>query len=484
MKQRIKLALVGRPNVGKSALFNRICKQRIAIVDEAVGVTRDRLYADADFFGRPFQVIDTGGIDAHSDIPFHQEVRMQSEIAIEEADVIVMVVDGQVGLTTLDEEVAKILLRTRKTVVLAVNKIDDFAQMDRVHAFYSLGIRKIVPVSASQGFQIAELLESAFEGTSWSEEESPQDKTIQVAIIGRPNVGKSTLINYLLNEPRCVVSPIAGTTRDSIDTVIEKDGQVFTLIDTAGIRRKKAEHEAVDKFAAVRTTRAIERADVCILVMDANQGITAQEKRIADQIEQQGKGCILLFNKWDLVKGYRMEHCLKGIQMEASFLNYCPTLFISALTGRNLNELFPLIAKVHEQLGQRISTGQLNKFIEKVFQKYHPPMIQGRRLRVYYMTQVQVYPPRFIMFVNEPSLMLETYKKYMVNQFREQYQFTGVPLFFELKGKNQKQDSEPEKAEEPQEMQDHQEEFDGLEGMEDFESLPDLQEELDPSYFS
>lgn len=474
MTKKIKLALVGRPNVGKSALFNRICGRRIAIVDEAVGVTRDRLYADADFFGHPFEVIDTGGIDSLSEILFYQEVKMQTEIAIEEADVIVMVVDGQVGVTVLDEMVAKTLLRTRKKIVLAVNKVDDFLQMDLVHPFYSLGISSVVPVSAVQGFQIAELLEEGFEKLEWPEESEEANPSIKVAIIGRPNVGKSTLINHLLSEQRCVVSPIAGTTRDSIDTQIEKEDRLFTLIDTAGIRRKKAEHEAVDKFAAVRTERAIGRSDICILLMDSNQGMTTQEKRIADQIEEAGKSCILLFNKWDLVKGFRMEHCLQGVRQEASFLAYCPALFVSALNGRNLEELFPLIIQVYEAGKQRITTGQLNKFIELVFQKYHPPMIQGKRLRVYYMTQVQSSPPRFVMFVNFPELMLETYKKYMINQFREQYDFTGVPLIFDLKGKNQRNEEDK-----PQKVLSSEEKAE-----EDiFEEQPDLQEELDPSYY-
>lgn len=239
MSKTIKLAIVGRPNVGKSALFNRICGRRIAIVDEAVGVTRDRLYADADFFGHPFQVIDTGGLDSLSDIPFYEEVKMQTEIAIEEADVIVMVVDVRVGITVLDEMLAKSLLRTKKKVVLAVNKIDDISQKDSIYPFYALGIPTLVAVSAVQGFQIAELLEEAFSNMQWPEGNEEEDRPIQVAIIGRPNVGKSTLVNYLLQEMRCVVSPIAGTTRDSIDTIIEKEGHVFTLIDTAGIRRKK-----------------------------------------------------------------------------------------------------------------------------------------------------------------------------------------------------------------------------------------------------
>lgn len=447
MNKLLKLALVGRPNVGKSALFNRICKKKIAIVDEMEGVTRDRLYAEGDFFGRPFEVIDTGGIDARSKIIFQEEVRRQTEIAIEEADTIVMVVDARVGITLLDEEVAKILLKTGKPVTLAVNKIDDLEHLDLMHQFYSLGITKIVAVSASQGFQIAELLEKAFYGMQFPEVSIEKDSSkIHVAIVGRPNVGKSTLLNFLLKEDRSVVSPLAGTTRDSIDVDIEVDGISYTLIDTAGIRRKRAEHEAVDKFAAIRTERAIERADVCIMMLDAQEGITTQEKRIAKHIEEHGKGCILLFNKWDLVKGFRMEHCLQGAQQMASFLTHCPTLFVSANSGKNLQELFKHIKEVHTQFNRRITTGQLNKFMERTVQKYHPPMIQGKRLRIYYLAQVDICPPRFVLFVNDPERMCETYKKYLINQFRETYQFTGVPLIFALKGRKSKEEKEEELA--------------------------------------
>lgn len=485
MKKLIKLALVGRPNVGKSALFNRICKKRIAIVDEAEGVTRDRLYAEADFFGHPFQVIDTGGINPGSDVPFQQEIRQQAEIAIEEADVIVMVVDAHSGVTLLDDVVAKILHRTKKPVVLAVNKIDNHDMMELTYSFYSLGIEKVVGVSAVQGFQIAELLEAAFENYTWPEQEEESGSGIKVAIMGRPNVGKSTLVNTILDEKRCVVSPIAGTTRDSIDVEVEKDNQRYCLIDTAGIRRKKAEHEVVDKFAAIRTERAIERADICVLVMDANIGMTTQEKRIADLIEQAGKGCILVFNKWDEVQGYRMEHCLKSLRIEASFLNYCPVLFISAKEGRNVDQLFPLIKEVYEQLTFRITTGQLNKFIEKVLQKYHPPMIQGKRLRIYYMAQVAIQPPRFVLFVNYPELMVETYKKYMINQFREQYRFTGVPLVFDLRGKHEsKEDTQPQAVSKEKRVVKEVVEEEEFEEEVDFDDLPDLQEAVDSSYYS
>jgi GTP-binding protein len=430
---KTKIALIGRPNVGKSALFNRIAKKRIAIVDEMEGVTRDRLYAEAELFGRPFEIIDTGGIDENSEIPFADEVKMQAEVAIEEADSLIMVVDSRVGLTSLDEHVAHILLKSGKPLILAVNKMDN-EDVSVLAPFYALGIEEMIPVSAIQGHNIAEMLEVALKPCPIVEE-IDEARGIKVAIIGRPNVGKSTLINTLLDESRCVVSPIAGTTRDSIDVEVEFEGEVFTFIDTAGIRRKKSEGEVVDKFAAIRTQRAIERADVCIFMLDSQEGMTSQEKRIANTIEENGKGCILFFNKWDLVKGFRMEHCKKSIEIEASFISYCPTVFGSAMTGRKLDELFKYVKEVYQNLTKRISTGQLNKFIEKTMHKVHPPMLRGKRLRIYYMSQVDTQPPRFVFFVNQIDLLGESYKKYLINQFRKEYQYTGVPLSFFLKGK-------------------------------------------------
>lgn len=439
-----KLAIVGRPNVGKSALFNRICKQKIAIVDEAEGVTRDRLYAEGELFGLHFQVIDTGGINARSKVPFNEEIKRQAEIAIEEADTIIQVVDAQIGVTDLDKEVAKILLRTQKPVCLAVNKIDNMNQTSLLHQFYSLGIQRLIPVSAAQGWHIAELLEAAFEKlTPQTEEEEQLNETIKIAIVGRANVGKSSLVNYLLDEERCIVSPIPGTTRDSVDISFTLDDQMYTLIDTAGIRRKHAEHEVVDKFAAIRTERAIERADLCILMLDVQEGMTAQDKKIANRIEEAGKGCVILFNKWDLIKGFRMEHCLKSIEEEVSFLKHCPKIFTSATTGRNVDKIFPIIQEVYHNSLKRITTHQLNKFIGLALQKNHPPMIMGKRLRIYYMAQVDVQPPKFILFVNYPNLMIESYKKYLYNQFRETYAFTGVPINIYLKGKEKKEKPSP-----------------------------------------
>lgn len=452
MSRMLRLAIVGRPNVGKSALFNAICGKKIAIVDSQEGVTRDRLYAKADFFGQPFEVIDTAGIDSGSKIPFQEEVRRQTEIAVQEADVIVMLVDSRAGVTVADDQVAKLLLKTKKPVCLAVNKIDSLREVHALHQFHSLGISRMIAISAVQRFQIAELLELAFEGVEFPAAES-EESGIKVAIVGRPNVGKSTLMNALLKEERCVVSPIPGTTRDSIDTRITVDGIVFTLIDTAGIRRKAAEHEAVEKFSAIRTERAIERADVAILMMDAMEGMTTQEKRVVTELEGAGKGCLLLFNKWDLVQGFRMEHCLKSLQIDVSFVAHCPTLFASAQTGRNIDKIFTHVKQIYQDRKQRIPTGELNRFIERAVQAYHPPMLQGRRLRIYYLAQVGIEPPHFVLFVNKPELMLETYKQYLINQFREAYGFQGVPLVFTLRGKHDREeDAEPRAEEESEEV--------------------------------
>ncbi|PJD96275.1 MAG: ribosome biogenesis GTPase Der [Parachlamydia sp.] len=444
MSRLPKLALVGRPNVGKSALFNKICGKKIAIVDEAEGITRDRLYAETDLFGRRFEVIDTGGINPRSTAPFNEEIKRQAEIAIEEADTLVMVVDAHVGLTALDHEVAQILLRTSKPLCLAVNKIDNQSQEHLIYEFQSLGIQNKIAVSATQNWRIAELLETALAPLALQIEEEATGHPLKIAIVGRPNVGKSSLVNFLLDDQRCIVSPIPGTTRDSIDISFTHNGHDYTLIDTAGIRRKHAEHEVVDKFASIRTDRAIERADICLLMLDAQQGLTGQEKRIANQIEEAGKGCILLFNKWDLVKGFRMEHAIKGIESEASFLNHCPKIFMSAKTGRNVEKIFEEIQAVYENSQKRITTHQLNKFIEAAMQRNHPPMLMGKRLRIYYMAQVDIDPPKFIVFVNQPQLMVESYKKYLYNQFREAYGFTGVPIIMHLKGKDK---SRQEKAE-------------------------------------
>ena len=433
-RKKIKVALVGRPNVGKSALFNRLLNKRLSIVDEAEGITRDRLYGEADFFGRPFTVIDTGGIDRLAKGEFSEEILKQSEHAIEEADILIQVADVRSGVTALDREVSARLLRTKKRLILAVNKVDESSDEPSVGEFYSLGISSVIAISAVQGFQIAELLEEAFEGIAFREEESAE-RGIRVALVGRPNVGKSTLLNRLVNEERSVVSSSPGTTRDAVEERVIREGQLYSFIDTAGIRKKKAEHEVVDKFAAIRTKEAIKGADICLLLLDAREGMTKQEMRMAQEIEEMGKGCLLLFNKWDEVKGFRMEHCLKSVREEIPFLEHCPSFMISAKTGRNVDLLFPSIKAVCSFLTHRISTGELNRFLEKSLERCHPPMIGGKRLRIYYMAQVVSHPPRFVLFVNHPRLMEGSYKKYLTRQFRSFYHFTGVPLHFTLRGK-------------------------------------------------
>ena len=429
-----KLAIVGRPNVGKSALFNRICGKRIAIIDEAEGVTRDRLYAQTELFGYPFQVIDTGGIDPNSTALFNEEIKRQAEIAITEADSIVMVVDAQMGVTELDEQLARLLLRTNKPLCLAVNKVDGMEHEHLVSSFYCLGITNILPVSASHNWQIAELLELAWETRPDSKEESV-DRPTHIAIIGRPNVGKSSTVNKILGDERCIASEIPGTTRDSVDITLEWDGTPCVLIDTAGVRKKNSEPEAVDKFAAIRTKLAIDRADVCLLLLDAEIGMTSFDKRIAKMIEQAGKGCLLGFNKWDLVKSVRQEHCLRELHSEVPFLRHCPSIFLSAKTGRNINQILPKLRAIDTASRERISTGRLNTFIEKILQLNPPPVVMGKRLRIYYLTQVNTQPPVFLLFVNSPNLVAQSYLRFINNQLRKEFGFEGVPLILSLKGK-------------------------------------------------
>ena len=435
MKLR-KLAIVGRPNVGKSALFNRICKKRISIVDEQEGVTRDRIYAEADIFGYFFAIIDAGGMDPRSPDAFKKEILRQAQVAVKEADALVMVVDATVGVLDLDREVALELLKTDKPVVLAVNKIDNLDMELLMHQFYQLGISNIFAVSATQGTGLAELLECALERYKDEVIEPEPETTIKLSIVGRTNVGKSTLLNSLLDESRSLVSPDAGTTRDSLDVPFSFNDRDFILIDTAGIRRKKSENNVVEKFAAIRTQEAIDRSQICLLMLDAEKGLTTQDKRIARSIEKAGKGCIILLNKWDLVKGFRMEGCLRMIRQESPFLSHCPILFISAKTCRNLDLIIPEVQKVHEALTRRMSTHQLNSFVEKAIQINHPPMLKGKRLRVYYLTQVSHSPPVFVLFVNNIDLMTLTYKRYLINQFRIHHNFLGTPLNLILRGKD------------------------------------------------
>jgi GTPase len=433
MSRKFSVAIVGRPNVGKSALFNRLVGKRIAIVDEAEGVTRDRLYAPCEWLGQEFEVIDTAGIDAHSPALFNAEVLRQTEIAIEEADALVMVVDGRAGPTPLDEEVATLLRHSGKRITLAVNKLDNMVQEAALHDFYSLGFDTMLPVSAIQAHGLSEILDASL--VDYRPPSDEEAHGIKLALVGRANTGKSTFINKLLDEERCVVSPIAGTTRDSIDIPLTYGEQEFTLIDTAGIRRKHAEHEVVDKFASIRTDRAIERSDACLLLYDAEEGFSTQDNRILTKIEAEGKSCIIFANKWDLVQETRMEHALRDLRERNPALKYVPIIIGSAKEGRNIDKALAEVSRVHASAQQKISTGQLNRFFENALQTLHPPVMNNKRLRIYYTTQVGTGPLRFLCFINHPRLLAASYRRYLLNSFRDTFKITGTPVTFEFRGK-------------------------------------------------
>jgi len=430
-----KLAIVGRANVGKSYLFNTICKKKISIVHEREGVTRDRISRRASFSNKYFTVIDTAGLETNSNFSMIDEINIQTQIAIEEADVLVMVVDAKVGITTLDHIVAKNLLKTKKRVILAVNKVDNEKLKDKVFEFKKLGLPDIIDISAAQNFNINELLELAFKDFIFDEptDIDDQNKT-KIAIVGRTNVGKSTLLNALLNEKRAVVSDTTSTTRDSIDCDITLKDKTYTFIDTAGIRRKSKEKDLIEKFSHSLTLKSIERADICLLVLDAQDFMTFQDKKILQIIEEQSKGCIIIVNKWDKIKDVRQEHFLKMLNQSQL---YFPAIIISAIKKLNLNKIYTLIDKIEKNKARTIQTSHLNKFIEKCIQKYHPPMIFGKRLKIYYLTQIKNNPPYFLFFVNYPNIFTPTYKKYLINSFRKNFDFEGSPIIFGIKKKPQ-----------------------------------------------
>lgn len=435
---RTSIAIVGRPNVGKSALFNCIVGKQHSIVDEAEGVTRDRLYGRSDFFGRPIEVIDTGGMFSQED-PLSEDITRQAQIAIHEAEALIFVVDSRVGPLATDFEVAKILRRSNKPIVLAINKVDNPDKAEKeLSSFASLGISPMVSISCTQKLAIAELLEALLKQLPQQEDKATDDlyhDALAIALLGRPNVGKSSLLNYIAGEEKALVSPIAGTTRDSVDSLYQVNDKKYLIIDTAGIRKKHKERDVVEKFARIRTERAIERADLCVLILDCQEGLTTEEKRIASEIEAADKPCILLLNKWDLANGFRMEHALKWLEQEPSSLSQCPKLIISAKTGRNISKLFPLIDETYTAFSQRISTHKLNKALASWMQAYHPPMVGTRRLRIYYMSQVSAKPPTFVLFVNGTELLSKGYRRYLINQLRTTFNLQGVPISLVLRGK-------------------------------------------------
>ena len=433
------VAIVGRPNVGKSTFFNQMAGKRIAIVENTPGVTRDRVYADCEWQQYRFTLIDTGGIDPNSDDPLLSQMRRQAEIAIETCDVILFFVDGKDGLTADDRDVADMLRRSGKPVMLVVNKVDNIRQMEAIYEFYDLGIGDPVAISSVNLMNFGDLLEELCRHFPDPDEEEEEDSAIRIAVTGKPNVGKSSLVNRLLGEERVMVSDIAGTTRDAIDTrFTAPDGQEFVLIDTAGIRRKRAiAYQSLERFSIVRALAAIDRCDVALMVIDATQGVTEQDSKIAGYIDEQGKAAVIVVNKWDAVvkDTGTMKEFTGKVREELKFMSYAPILFISALTGQRTGKVLETVREVYAQAGRRVTTGLLNDVLADAQAALQPPAISGRRLRIYYATQQSVNPPTFVMFVNDEKLMHFSYERYLEKSFRKAFGFEGTPLRFILREK-------------------------------------------------
>ena len=430
-------AIIGRPNVGKSTFFNQMAGARIAIVEDTPGVTRDRVYADCEWQNHQFTLIDTGGIDPTSDDPLLSQMRRQAEIAIETCDVILFFVDGKQGMTGDDEDVADMLRKSGKPVMLVVNKVDNVRQMDNIYEFYNLGIGDLVGISSINLLNFGDLLEELCAHFPAPDEEEEEDKTVKIAVAGKPNVGKSSLVNRLLGEERVMVSDIAGTTRDAIDTrFTAPNGNEYVLIDTAGIRRKRAiAYQSLERFSIVRALAAIDRCDVALMVIDATQGVTEQDSKIAGYIDEKGKAAIIVINKWDAIEkdNHTMSEFTKKVREELKFMAYAPILYISALTGQRTNRVIETVDQVYEQASRRVTTGLLNDILADAQAALQPPATSGRRLRIYYATQQATNPPTFVMFVNDQTLMHFSYERYLEKQFRKAFGFDGTPLRFVLR---------------------------------------------------
>ena len=422
------VAIVGRANVGKSTIFNRIVGERISIVEDIAGVTRDRIYATASWLTKEFRLIDTGGIEL-KDASFTTQIKMQAEIAIEEADLIIFVVNGREGVTQEDEYVARLLQKTKKPILLAVNKIDDGAFINDIYDFYSLGIGDPIPVSGSHGIGIGDLLDEVIKKLDFTEEEFAEDE-IRFSIIGRPNVGKSSLTNAILGEERVIVSNIEGTTRDAIDTVFEKDGQKYRVIDTAGMRKKGKIYENVEKYSVLRALSSIEKSDVIVVVIDGERGVIEQDKHVAGYAHEAGKGVILVVNKWDLVEKDEktMQKKEKELRSQFKYLDYARIIFLSAKTHQRVHQLFPLIQESFENSHKRVQTSVLNDVLVNAQAANPTTTFNGGRLKIFYANQVSVCPPTFILFVNDPQYLHFSYKRYLENRLRDSFGFEGTPI--------------------------------------------------------
>lgn len=431
------VAIVGRPNVGKSTIFNRLAGERIAIVEDLPGITRDRIYCRSEWNGKEFHLIDTGGLEFGEEDEILLHIRTQAEIAIDEADVIILMTDGRSGLTSSDQEVANMLYRSRKPVVVAVNKIDNPKHLDAVYEFYQLGFEHVFGISSLHGLGTGDLLDQVVELFPEKNEDEYEEDTIRVSLIGRPNVGKSSLVNAILGEERVIVSPVAGTTRDAIDTPFEVNGQSFVLIDTAGLRKRGKVYEAIEKYSVLRALRAIERSDVCLIVLDGERGIAEQDKRIAGYAHEAGRAAIFVVNKWDAVEkdDKTLERFRRKVREEFQYMAYAPSLFVSAKTKKRVDKILPRVVEVAEAHAMRISTSVLNQVIHDAMVMTPPPSDKGRRFRVNYCTQVSVKPPTFVLFCNDPELAHFSYLRYLENQLRQAFPFEGTPMRLILRKK-------------------------------------------------
>lgn len=435
------VAIVGRPNVGKSTLFNKLIGQRLSIVDDTPGVTRDRIYGECEWQNRKATIIDTGGIEPQSDDIILSQMRRQAELAIDTADVIILVTDVRSGLVATDMEVAQMLMKSGKPVVLCVNKCDSIGEPPaEFYEFYNLGIGEPICVSSVHGHGTGDLMEAVFELLPKEDEDEFECEVISVAVIGKPNVGKSSLINAITNEERCIVSDIAGTTRDSIDTRIENAHGKYNFIDTAGLRRKSKVDDIIEKYSIIRAKMAIDRCDVCVIMIDAEVGYTDQDSKIAGMAHEAGKGCIIAVNKWDAIEknDKTMNEFRKRLDVEFAFMSYAPMIFISAKTGQRLDRLFELINHVANQNAMRIKTGMLNELLAQATTRVQPPTDKGRRLKIYYMTQASTKPPTFVAFCNNKELFHFSYQRYLENRIRETFGLEGTPIRFIIRERGEK----------------------------------------------
>ena len=433
------VAIVGRPNVGKSTLFNRLTHTKLAIVEDTPGVTRDRLYQDAEWNGKSFTLIDTGGIEMASQDSMLNLVKKQAQVAIEEADLILFVADGKTGITIDDEEVAQMLRKTKKPVLLVVNKIENYDHPEQIYDFYQLGLGEPFAISASHGMNTGDLLDAVTELLGDVEEDDYDPDVIKIAVVGRPNVGKSSLTNAILGKERSIVSDIPGTTRDAIDSPFSIDGQDYVIIDTAGMRRKNKILDTTERYSVIRSLRSVDRADVVLMVINAEEGLLEQDKRIVGYAHEQGKGIVLVVNKWDLIEKDDKTYTTfeKKIRSELLFLQYAPMIFVSAQTKQRVNKIIEVVNFVAEQQNLRISTSVLNEIIRDAVQLNPAPTDKGRRLKILYATQSGVKPPTFVLFVNEPEIMHFSYERYLENKIRENFGFEGTSINFFFKKRNE-----------------------------------------------